>query len=1120
MSQPTAPLPVFYDGDGRRQLLVSAVSWLALTVVGLLVAVLIVTALQPPQLRGISFGEAPRSLSANPVPSSVGANEPRILASRPRSASAWVAGRALRYGHVVTWDDKSFGSLRRNVQHLDVVIAEWLSVTDPSGHVVHADREHEANLRKWISQNAPATQIYAHVNNYHRDGQTWTGAAAAAMMSSAEARGRFVNEIEAYIVDVGLPGVVLDLEELPPAARSAYVLLAHELGKRLRPLGKRFIIQVPAGNAAYDYAGLAAAADGVIVMTYDEHVELGAPGPIAGQGWFEAQLRDIARLIPKSKLIVSVGSYGYDWSAYGKGREISVAEAWELLAETKSTLSFDQRSLNPSFSYRNDSTQAHHQVWFLDGVTSYNQVAAALALEPSGLALWRLGTEDSSVWPSLARGRMADQSALGDLRHIEASRDVVYKGEGEVLSVSGQPAPGQRALSFDRAQNLIVNQRITKLPSSTVVTRRGARNDKVVALTFDDGPDPVYTPQILNVLAEKDVKGTFFVVGNAAVLNSDLLQRIYREGHDIGNHTFTHINSAGASSEYLKFELNATQRLLEATIGVRTRLFRPPYATDIEPRTIEAAEALKTSTGLGYLTIGMRVDPKDWMRLLPRQIVESTLRSIRRGDGNVVLLHDAGGIRTATVQALPVIIDTLRSEGYRFVTVHELLGLQRADLMPEVDGTGSVVASLNFAGFSFFSSMNALAYVLFFLGIGLGALRLIWVSVFAVVQWRRDAKRVDLQWTPERFTVVIPAFNEIKVIEKSIESILASDCDNFQIIVVDDGSTDGTADFVEQRYLSNPRVKLLRKPNGGKWSALNAALRATDDDIVVTLDADTVFQPDALRRLVRHFHDQRIDAVAGHALIGNRINLLTRFQAIEYVTNQNLDRRALEVVNGITVVPGAIGAWRRSALLSIGGFASDTLAEDADATVRLHNAGWQVVCERHAVALTEAPETVQAFMRQRHRWMFGTLQVVYKNFAAIVRGPSRGMAWFGLPNIIVFQFGFTLAAPLIDLMMLWSLISGANQYVLTPSGGIPINLMTIGMYWLVFQVVEIAVGVLAIMLDGGGGGWRLLWVLPLQRFFYRQLLYVTACRVLFAALKGTLQGWGKLSRTGRVALES
>jgi peptidoglycan-N-acetylglucosamine deacetylase len=367
--------------------------------------------------------------------------------------------------------------------------------------------------------------------------------------------------------------------------------------------------------------------------------------------------------------------------------------------------------------------------------------------------------------------------------------------------------------------------------------------------------------------------------------------------------------------------------------------------------------------------------------------------------------------------------------------------------------------------------------------------------------------------------VIIPAFNEEKVICNSVRAMLASDMKDFQVLIVDDGSTDGTADVVRRTFRDEPRVRVIRKNNGGKWSALNLALESTDADIVVTLDADTIFAPDALDQLVRHFSDETVAGVAGHAVVGNRINLITRLQALEYVTNQNLDRRALEVVNGITVVPGAIGAWRREALLAIGGFTSDTLAEDADATVRLELAGWKVLYEPRAIARTEAPESVATFMKQRLRWMFGTLQVGYKNRSVMWRMRPVGLGLFGLPNIVIFQFLFTLVAPIIDLMLAWSILTSLNNFSMRPDEGIPPTLLAVGTYWACFQLVEIATAAFAISLDGQKKTWRLLPLLFVQRFIYRQLLYIVAIRVMLAALKGSMLGWGKLKRTGRVALE-
>jgi cellulose synthase/poly-beta-1,6-N-acetylglucosamine synthase-like glycosyltransferase len=396
--------------------------------------------------------------------------------------------------------------------------------------------------------------------------------------------------------------------------------------------------------------------------------------------------------------------------------------------------------------------------------------------------------------------------------------------------------------------------------------------------------------------------------------------------------------------------------------------------------------------------------------------------------------------------------------------------------------------------------------------------RLLWVAGSALVHARRERKRLHLAWTPTSIAALIPAFNEEKVICNSIRALLASPEANFEIIVIDDGSSDATAEVVRRTFAHSERVRVLTKENGGKWAALNYGLAHTDAEVVVTLDADTQFEPDALRWLVRHFADPKVAAVAGAAVVGNQINLITRFQALEYVTNQNLDRRALELVNGITVVPGAIGAWRRGALAAVGGFLPDTLAEDSEATVRLARRNWKVLYEPRAAARTEAPETVRAFMKQRLRWMFGTLQVAVKNLSAIGRARPIGLSLFGLPNIIVFQFVFTLIAPAMDLMLLWSLISGLNNYVSGPPDAVfPPALLHVAAYWAYFQTLEIATAALAIGIEQKCRGmWRLLPLLVVQRFCYRQLLYVTALRATAAALKGRMLGWNKLIRSGRV----
>jgi cellulose synthase/poly-beta-1,6-N-acetylglucosamine synthase-like glycosyltransferase len=401
-----------------------------------------------------------------------------------------------------------------------------------------------------------------------------------------------------------------------------------------------------------------------------------------------------------------------------------------------------------------------------------------------------------------------------------------------------------------------------------------------------------------------------------------------------------------------------------------------------------------------------------------------------------------------------------------------------------------------------------------------GIARLLVVTIAALVHARREAKRKTLAWMPRSLAVLIPAYNEERVVCKSVRAMLGSNLSDFPIIVIDDGSSDGTADAVAREFEGNPRVRVLRKPNGGKASALNFGLLQTDADIVVALDADTIFEPDAIALLLRHFHDDTVGAVAGAAIVGNRLNLLTRFQALEYVTSQNLDRRALELVNGITVVPGAIGAWRREALLATGGYTTDTLAEDADATIRLERAGYKVVYEPKARAITEAPETVAGFLKQRFRWMFGTLQVAYKHRDAFRTREGRNVALFGLTNILVFQFLFTLIAPMVDIMMIVTIVDGIWIASVYPNDGVPSALIVVGQYWLLFQSVDLATSAIAVALERQPGLWRLLPLLILQRFCYRQLLYFTALRTTGAILTGHLVGWNKLKRTGSVLLST
>jgi len=286
-------------------------------------------------------------------------------------------------------------------------------------------------------------------------------------------------------------------------------------------------------------------------------------------------------------------------------------------------------------------------------------------------------------------------------------------------------------------------------------------------------------------------------------------------------------------------------------------------------------------------------------------------------------------------------------------------------------------------------------------------------------------------------------------------------------------------------------------------------------EVVVALDADTQFDATTISRLVRWFTDPAIGAVAGNAKVGNRINMITRWQALEYIVAQNLERRALSALDTLTVVPGAVGAWRRDVLKKIGGFPADTLAEDQDLTIAIQTLGYRVQFDSTAIAWTEAPATVRGLAKQRFRWAYGTLQCLWK-YRRITFNPAyEELGLVALPQVWLFQILLTTLAPVADLLLLWQLVGeyiNYTQHVGTYTGD---NLQIVVIYYLVFIVVDILAAVVGFVLERGED-WRLLLWLPLQRFGYRQIMYYVVLRSLWTALRGPFVGWGKLERHGTV----
>ncbi len=1101
--------PIFFDASGKRNrwtmraffalllVIVLAAGAFAMTVVRVPTPGPLAVALEHPQ---------PRSLKqqANRLRHSFAS----WLPQGPAKASA----APLAVGFYVPWDDASGASLRRHINELDWVVPSLYTVTGPQHRIATApDTEFDPIL-------ASATRrpkVLPMVQN--ATGDNWDSVGAAALLRNPKTRAAFLDDLQRTLAARKADGVVFDFEELPTASQRDYLALLREARARFAAAKLSIAVTVPAQDDDWNMKAYAAAADHVILMNYDEHAPATAAGPIASQAWFVRQMNAALTQVPAEKLIVGIANYGYNWTAPGKADPISIEEAWLIAHDSEATVTFDKASGNQSFAYEENGTE--HTVWMADATTAWNQLRAANIKGVGGVALWRLGSEDSNFWAALGA---AHSGKIPDLRRIEAVGDVDVEGSGEILRITSTPSVGARTI-VQNPQGLIVDEIFQSLPTPYVVTRTGYMPGKV-ALTFDDGPDADWTPKILDVLKQKQVTGTFFMIGENAMAEPFLVRRVVDEGHEIGSHTFTHPNLALASTRGTRIELNATQRLIEAYTGRSVRLFRAPYFGDAEPTTADELIPALTAQRAGYTNVGLHVDPNDWQRPGVDAIVDTTLREVEAGNaeqsGQIILLHDGGGDRSQTLAALPRIIDGLRAKGYQFVPVSQLAGLTRDQVMPEVQEGDLAAVRMDVGIFLVAATLGFMLKWSFFLAIALGIARALVLAGLAVNGNRRKNRPAAPAIAPDRFvSVLIPAYNEAKVIEASVRRALASEQVNVEVIVLDDGSQDGTSDLVRTAFAGEPRVKLLTLENGGKARALNHGLALARGDIVIALDADTQFEPLTIARLARWFEDPEIGAIAGNAKVGNRINLVTRWQAVEYVTSQNLERRALASLDAIMVVPGAVGAWRKAALDDVGGYPVDTLAEDQDLTIAIQRKGWRVGYDIDAVAWTEAPESFRALARQRFRWAFGTLQCLWKHRAILRTRKPAGLALVGIPQAWVFQIAFALISPLIDLALIASIIGTAVRVWQHGWAQTESDVLRMGIYWFSFMAIDFLCGWVAYRMEKREKRYPGLLLLA-QRFVYRQLMYWVVIRAVANALRGPWVGWGKLERSGRVEAQA
>lgn len=1004
-----------------------------------------------------------------------------VLMARPRT----VAGRHI-IGFAVPWDPESPRSLARN--------ADKLTEAAIPAHTLDASGSPQEDADPALLRAAQQTglPLLGIITNY--DGRQFDPARAHRACGTPDSRAAFAARLVAQARARGFAGLNLDLENLDARDAAGYVALVRQVREAGRAQGLLTTVSVPVARPGerngFNLRGLADASDLLVAMLYEQHSAGGEPGAIASRPWVKAAEAALLASVPPAKLVIGAGTYGYDWSRR-PATELGFDRAIGLATGAGKAIQWDAAAMAPHFAYLQGKQR--HEVWFEDAGTLSGRIADARAQGCAGLALWRLGDEDPDIWP-LVDGYRCGRTA----RVVSSSKampDITTQaGEGDLLRIDRGDSRVSRQLDWEDGQ--VTSEHYSPLHAQFSVERYLPLHPRMVALTFDDGPDAVNTPRLLDLLKAQHAHATFFLIGQNAADNPELTRRIYAEGHDIGNHSYSHPHFESLSLFQGRLEVNLAERVIESITGHSTVLFRRPYDVNNAPHDRDEIDPLLPAAD-DYLICGASIDPEDWARPAPQVIVRKVLDQLKKDEsrGGVIVMHDGGGDREATLAAVGQLIPALRRAGYSLVTLHEMVGRDRDRVMPSAGAEPMLARAglqtvLGVLRIEVWGRWLMLAGVLFLL------CRLVITSAGALWHYRASRRRPVLDTTGAEplVTVLVPAYNEGKVIGSTIRSLLASTYRNLEILVIDDGSRDDTYEAA-RASTSDPRVRVMRKENGGKGRALNFGLDQAGGELIIAIDADTVFEPETISHLLARFDDPKVGAVAGNIKIANRDTLLTRWQHIEYVVGINLDKRFFDLLGCVPVVPGAVGAWRREAIRAVGGYSQATMAEDADLTLSVQRAGWRVVYEDRAVAWTEAPTTWSCLMKQRLRWTFGTLQCLWKHRGAFLNPRAGSLGLVGLPYV-AFYHALLLAGPLVDAAFVLGVLAGWGKVMLLLS--IPYLLAEAGMAALAFRM--------------DGEPVRSIWPILLQRFGYRQMIYWMMFRSVGMACKGTHLAWQKPRR--------
>jgi peptidoglycan-N-acetylglucosamine deacetylase len=1011
----------------------------------------------------------------------------------------------------------SYYSLKENITRVAAVVVPWVNF-DASGKVKLDSSDLKDLEVDFVQKFKPSINLFLQISDYDYAGQ-------------APGTGGFVNflnryneddikQISDYITNNGFKGLVYNFEtdKWDSQTMDKFLQFREKIDTVVKK-EKLVVVDTLNLDVKDEYLNKINGKQNLFVLNYWNKA-FNENSPFFDRTKQSEQLKNLIGKITKTKYYINFPTFTKDLHYANDGvvsfeQKVSFGETVKIIKDKKLPILTDAATKNSYIEY-NDKDNVFHRVWLGDGSLMFNQLFDLSKLLPDGdyegYALSNIGFEDQTIWDVIRMETFNDKiNYLENNFKVDTLVDNV--GEGVIAKLSKDFVLGHRSFKF--SDGYISSQTWDKYPERSVVQRMGFK-PKTLTFTFDDGPDPVYTPQILAILKKYNIKATFFIIGKNVKEYPEIAKQIVDEGHIIANHSYSHPKLNNLSSVTVDTEISGTDEVLNKLVNVKTDFFRTPYNDIYGFNTENDLSILRELRKYDKLAVEDDVDTKDWLLKDANAINDKTFNILDSQSGSVLLFHDGGGNRESTVKALPSLIEGIRQRGYAIENLDKVLNDSKVQ---NKSAQNAEFREQEFSLMVWRLFANILATLIVFAA-AMGVVKYAVMMLLYLKSQLFDRKKTEKDFAP-KVSIIVPCYNEQKVICATVDSLLASDYPEFEIVVVDDGSKDNSYRTAVQTFKNNPNVTVYTKENGGKSSALNFGITVAKHEYVICVDADTVFTPHSIAKLMRHFKDENIGGVAGNVQIGNAINNLTKAQQLEYALGQNFEKTAFGSVNSIVVVPGPIGAWRKPVILGAGGYHKDNLAEDTDLTLRILQQGWKIHYEPDSICITECPEDYRSFIKQRNRWQFGLLQVVFKNLELLFNSNYGFLGLFTLPMVLL-QYLLMSLYPIIMLSLL-SYFVGIILDSFNSGIGLGLSFLWQNKLFIGFTLFYLALDILKIAIaiykeKHVPKRFKMILILPYYLFVFQNLMSLITFWTLVRAIKGKIATWGHLTRTGAVAL--